>query len=104
MAKDVFECENCGYKGDFFYASKLGGKWALCYSYGCPGCKKVITYRGDEWAKVSKDKRCLECKGELLDYPAEIRKGFDINKDRLVCPRCGKKTLKITRINPGVYN
>lgn len=93
MTSYWFKCENCGYEGRFYHFDRQRSKF--CDSYGCKSCKKVVTYCGNDWVKVSNDLKCLDCGGQLIDYPHEL-KSFNIKNDRLECPKCGKKNLKLT--------
>ncbi|MBU0629048.1 MAG: hypothetical protein KKC75_07710 [Nanoarchaeota archaeon] len=67
-----------------------------CSSFGCKKCKKVVEYCNEELSELMKGTKCKECNGDLIDYPKEMR-SFDIGKDRLICPKCGERKLKIVR-------
>jgi hypothetical protein len=93
-----FICGSCNYSGYFSAGEQVKGK--SCHSYGCPSCKKVVTYCGSNWVKAEDIGKCLECGGSLINYPKQLKKNFDIQKDKLVCPRCGKKELEIILVWP----
>lgn len=92
MIYHKFKCENCGYEGRFYYLDRERSRY--CFSFGCKSCKKVVNYCGDDWVKASNDLKCLDCSNQLIDYPHEL-KSFNTKKDRLECPKCGKKSLRI---------